>query len=382
MTWGGSKINFRFPPAYVKALGKIEQASESPSQFNMHVLLLGPFPPPQGGVQTNLVAIRKLLFDRGIPCNAINLTRYRRPSHDGVYYPESPLQVLRCIFDVPATIIHLHIGGELAPRLLLLGLICTLLRGRRTVLTFHSGGYPSSPGGKTAGPWTLRGLVLRRFDCLIAINHQLKALFVKFGVPAERIRFILPYSLPACVPDVALPAPVAAFFVTHSQVLLSMGWLEPEYDYPLQIRALASVRRRFPQAGLVILGAGRLESELRAVIAGTGQTEHVLLAGDTPHDIALVALFRSAIFLRTTHYDGDSVSVREALHFGTPVIASDNGMRPPGVHLVPIGDEAAAAACIEEVLANQQQQQPRQVAPRGTDPIEAVLELYEQMQAN
>ena len=39
------------------------------------------------------------------------------------------------------------------------------------------------------------------------------------------------------------------------------------------------------------------------------------------------AMSRITIFLRTTLYDGDSISVREALHLGVPVIASDNGMR-------------------------------------------------------
>ena len=46
------------------------------------------------------------------------------------------------------------------------------------------------------------------------------------------------------------------------------------------------------------------------------------------------------ILLRTTLYDGDAVSVREALWIGTPVIASDNGMRPEGVRLVPKEDAA------------------------------------------
>src|SRR5438270_11826288 len=116
----------------------------------MHVLLLGPYPPPYGGVQVNLVAIERLLRDRQIPVNVINLTRYRRPTHDGVYYPESGLAVVRLILATPANIVHLHIGGELTLRLLVLGLLCCVLPGRKCVLTFHSGGYPSSPAGKTA----------------------------------------------------------------------------------------------------------------------------------------------------------------------------------------------------------------------------------------
>ena len=44
----------------------------------MRVVQLGPYPPPHGGVQTNLVAIREYLRRSGHACDAINLTRHRR----------------------------------------------------------------------------------------------------------------------------------------------------------------------------------------------------------------------------------------------------------------------------------------------------------------
>ena len=55
----------------------------------MVVLQLGPYPPPHGGVQTNLVAIRDYLRSRGMAAPVINLTRHRRRDSDDVYYPQS-----------------------------------------------------------------------------------------------------------------------------------------------------------------------------------------------------------------------------------------------------------------------------------------------------
>jgi len=56
---------------------------------------MGPYPPPHGGVQTNLVAIRRFLLSRGIPCAVINLTRYRREDGDEIYYPPGDIPFQR-----------------------------------------------------------------------------------------------------------------------------------------------------------------------------------------------------------------------------------------------------------------------------------------------
>lgn len=345
----------------------------------MELLLLGPYPPPHGGVQTNLAAIHRYLLDQGVCCHVINLTRRRQAGQRGIYYPNSALEVLGLLARLRYSIAHLHIGGDVTMRLLLLGLACRLRPGARTVLTLHSGGYPTSKAGGSARPGTLRGFVFRRFDRLIAVNEQLRDLFVnKFAVPPERVRVIAPYALPSAVPITSFAAGLESFFASHDPVLLSMGWLEPEYDYPLQIRALGLVREKYPRAGLLILGAGRLERVLREQMEATGYAGDVLLAGDVPHEIALACIPRSDLFLRTTHYDGDSISVRESLHFGTPVIATDNGMRPPGVTLVPMGNLVSLVDAIFRQLASGKP--PRQQRAHADDSnIRAVFELYREL---
>jgi glycogen synthase len=316
------------------------------------VLQLGPYPPPHGGVQTNLVSIRDYLRVRGIPCRVINMTRFRQPDHDGVFFPKGAVRTLRLILGLPRDVIHLHIGGDLTPRLVLLGLFCSLLPGSRTVLTFHSGGYSESKAGQSTHRGSFRAFVFRRFDRLIAVNAALASLFIeRFGASPERVRRIQPHALPGAVPRAGFPGEMEKFFASHQPVMISMGWLEPEYDFALQIRVLGQVRETFPRAGLLLLGEGRLGPDLWAQVAATADAADVLMPGDVPHELALAAIARSDIFLRTTLYDGDSISVREALHYGTPVIASDNGMRPPGVRLIPKEDLRALVEAIREVAA-------------------------------
>jgi len=345
----------------------------------MRVLQLGPYPPPHGGVQSNLVAIRTFLRQHGGPSAVINITRHRKPDADDVYYPKTAAGVIRLLSRLDYDVVHLHVGGMLTARVLSLALACTLPRSR-SVMTFHSGGYPSTAEGKATGPNSYAGFVLRRFDGLIGVNPEIMGFFERLGVSIKRTRMILPHSfLPDEQAATTFPPDLKAFLNTHSPILISVGLLEPEYDLPLQIEALGRVLKKFPSAGLVLIGSGSLDHELRGKIAACPYAEHVLLCGDVPHAITLQAISRAQLMLRTTLYDGDAVSVREALRVGTPVIASDNGMRPAGVHLIPKSNLHALLEAIDDRLS---EPAPSKVA-YGSDVtnLQAVLDFYQELMA-
>jgi len=128
----------------------------------------------------------------------------------------------------------------------------------------------------------------------------------------------------------------------------------------------------------VIAGSGSQEANLHALIANKPYSEHVLLYGDLPRDVTLNLIVHADVFLRTTLYDGDSVSVREALHFGTPVIATENGMRPEGVRKFPIGIREA----LEKTITEQLEAGRQPFIPRPTEENEnlrKVLDLYQEL---
>jgi glycogen synthase len=345
----------------------------------MRVLLLGPYPPPHGGVETNLVAIRTFLLKRGIPCAVINITRHRKAEADEIYYPKGAAQLLRLLVCLHYDILHLHVGGLLSRRVLRLGLACSLIPSKKTVFTFHSGGYPSTPQGRSTGPRSFDGLVLRRFDHLIAVNQEILQFFLKLGVSHKRVQLIAPHAFPEGESyEGSLPEPLATFFTEHRPVFISAGQLEPEYDLLVQIEAFARVRAHFPKAGLVLLGHGSLEQDLRNRIQVDHSAADILLSGDIPHAAAMRAISRADLMLRTTLYDGDAISVREALHLGTPVIATDNGMRPAGVRLVPTSSVQALQEAIEQTLmASAGRSRERSAADEVN--LQAVLDLYREL---
>jgi len=191
------------------------------------------------------------------------------------------------------------------------------------------------------------------------------------------VRLIPPHGAPP-LSDVSCPERLARFIASHRPFLLTVGLLEPEYDLPLQIEVLGKVRERHPSAGLVIAGAGSLEPALHALISQTPWGEHVLLWGDMPHAVTLRSIADCDVLLRTTHYDGDSVAVREALALGAPVIATDTGMRPPGVYLVPPRDAGALVAAIDACVGRGRGSPPGALENDQSN-IEAVVKLYEDL---
>lgn len=108
---------------------------------------------------------------------------------------------------------------------------------------------------------------------------------------------------------------------------------------------------------LVIVGPGSIQKELQSRISSQPYAKDILL--------------------RTTPYDGDSISVREALHIGVTVVANDNAMRPEGIHLVPSCDRAALHGAIEARLIESSSRQSRDEADEQH--LEALLEVYEEL---
>lgn len=343
----------------------------------MRVVQLGPYSPPHGGIQAHVVALRKFLQENGVVCDVIDLNRFRKTDGKGVFGPTNAVALFWLLLRLPADILHLHIGGDITLRLLALSLICCWLPGRKSVLTFHSGGYPSSPEGAKASSRTIRGKILSQFDHVIGVNEDIVEVFRRYGLAARNVSLIQPHALPANPPDVELPQSIKSFFSDHHPVLLSVGLLEPEYDLPLQVEVLDGLKDRFPEAGLIMIGSGGLESDLRRLVESKPYRSRVLVTGDLDRAITLRVIADCDLFLRTTLFDGDSISLREALHFGVPVIATDRAPRPAGVRIIPAQNLAALQSGIEAQLIENRSKQP--VGSLDNRNLEAVLSIYNEM---
>jgi glycosyltransferase involved in cell wall biosynthesis len=297
----------------------------------MRIAQIGPVPPPTGGVAANMIAIHDELLRLGHDSTMIDVTnRSGNSNRRDVIKPRSTAGLLRVLFAGEFDLVHYHIGGRFDSRLAILTLICGLLPGKKSVVSFHSGGF-AKESVSNARPFSLRGLAFRSVDLLIGVNDEILEMFKAYGMNGDRTRRILPFELKRPDPNTVIPVELDSAISAFDPLLLSVGALEPEYNNEFLISAMPVVLDRFPKAGLVIVGTGSLEKKLVIPDVLNGR---VLLTGDLEHNIVLRLIEKAQVLLRLTDYDGDAISVREALFLGTPVLASDNAMRPDCVHLL------------------------------------------------
>jgi len=145
----------------------------------------------------------------------------------------------------------------------------------------------------------------------------------------------------------------------HGQppVLLAVGRLQLQKDYPMLIRAFARLRQVRPTVRLVILGEGKQRPLLEALVREQGLEQDVSLPGFVANPYAYMA--RASLFVLSSRWEGLPTVLIEALCCGTRVVSTDCPSGPreilrDGQHgqLVPVGDAEALARAMDTALAS------------------------------
>lgn len=203
------------------------------------------------------------------------------------------------------------------------------------------------------------------------------------GLPRERITTI--YS-PAVGRETLTKAvePVTHPWFSNDgpPVVLGVGRLVPQKDFPTLIRAFAQVRAERP-ARLVIVGPGKEDrrDELLALARRLGCGDDVDLPGLSHNPFAYMA--QAAVFVLSSRWEGFGRVVAEALACGCPVVSTDCPSGPAEIlaggrygRLVPVGDHKAMAGAILDTLA--QRPDPAPLIARGAEfSVERAAARYE-----
>jgi glycosyltransferase involved in cell wall biosynthesis len=137
-------------------------------------------------------------------------------------------------------------------------------------------------------------------------------------------------------------------------VILGIGRLTRQKDFPNLLQAFAQARREMP-CRLMVLGDGEDRDALTTLAASTGFVEDIALPGYAENPYKYLA--NAAVFVLSSLWEGLPTVLIEALALGIPVIATNCESGPREIlqdglygELVPTADSPALAAAIEYTL--------------------------------
>ena len=139
-------------------------------------------------------------------------------------------------------------------------------------------------------------------------------------------------------------------------VIGSIARLNPEKDHETLLHAFRLVRRRRPDARLLLAGAGPERDRLERLASSLGIAQAVEFLGHVS-DVRTVHR-RLDVYVQSSHVEGMPVAVLEALAAGLPVVAARVGGNEEAVIdgvggvLVPPRSPELLAAAIERVLGD------------------------------
>jgi glycogen synthase len=327
----------------------------------MKILLVGPYPPPHGGISVHVWEIHRRLIAADVPCRVLDTKDVRSWSFNFALFR----------YSLQGWTLHLHTNGH-NWKSWLLALWCGIIgqSSRSCILTLHSGLAPGYVIALHGWRRRMARLTCRLYSRLICVSSAVRDAVILLGQRADRTD-IAPAYLETELEEVSLDNQVAKWMEEHQPLLSTALFFRPEYGFDLLVSAIAKLRVQYPAVGCLVMGSGEQVTAARKLVREVGLDNHMRLLGDVNHADCLALISRSDVFLRTTTFDADSISVREALALGVPVVASRVGARPQGVILFQPGDVTDLVSKIESAMAFER-------IPQVADPgeLERLMEIY------
>ena len=341
----------------------------------MKVLLIGDYPPPYGGISVHVQQLALFLRQHGAECAVLDIEPGSAPKTGAIRVTGALGFLLALVrFSRSGFVSHIHTNGHNFKSWLAIAVTAWVgfFFGRRNIATLHSGLMPDyAAGGGFGRKWMIRA-ALWPLGGVIAVNQKIERALLDLKVAPPRI-FVLP-AFALGPRAAALPGWFDDYRERFSPLIASAVYLEKEYGTDLLVEACVTLRGRYPDLGCLIMGSGGEETAVRSRIQRAGGADFLFLLGNVPHDLCLSIMERSDLFVRPTLFDGDAISVREALALGVPTVASDVGYRPPGTRLFKPGDLADLIDQIDRALQEKRTPASEEDGPENLTLIRSVYE--------
>lgn len=296
------------------------------------IAIIGPYPPPYGGISVHVQRVLQYLSENQYVFFNSSKTRFEG---DVSFYGKIKFIKVWIFLFMRFKLIHAHTTDPFLR--ILLGIIGQF---RKNIYLHVQGASLTDYMNKTGIiAFFLRKLV-RNFH-IIASNSCIAVEIQKY------------HPLSICELDAFLPPKFDLsvfhsvinkyrnFFCPNRFVVSITGWFnnylgEDLYGFDIAIKVIERINKEGNEVYMAVSVNGikntKLFNSFIDYIQEHDLQEHVLLIREELKEIWPIFM-ASQLFIRPTNTDGSAVSIKEALWFNTPVIASDCVPRPKGVIL-------------------------------------------------
>ncbi len=326
------------------------------------IAFLGALPPPFGGFTVPLQRLVQRIDETDLEYVVYDLVNRRVVHRNGAVarIGNRAWWLLRYLFTAKEDLICCHyIDWRVRVAVGTIGLL-----GKRTLISIGGQSLQDSLENR----WLRRKIIassLRRYNAVIAHNEIIRELCLSLGVAPERITIIPNFIPPPVRKDEfdAIPPDVWEFIDSHQPIISANAYAltfyrgQDLYGLDLCVELCANLKSSYPGLGMVFslpqVGDKKYFDVMRQRIAEMGlESNFKFITG--AYQLYPI-LMKSQVFIRPTNTDGDANSLREALFFKVPSVASDVCPRPEGATIFKNRDIDDLTRQVKDVLQNYEQ---------------------------
>jgi glycosyltransferase involved in cell wall biosynthesis len=216
---------------------------------------------------------------------------------------------------------------------------------------------------------------------IVAVSEGVAKNLKELGFPSAKITYI--YN-PIVTPELREQSQIIVcdrcFKSPPIPMILGVGRLEKQKDFPTLIRAFAEVRKQ-QLARLIILGEGSQKTELESLVAELDLQEDVTFGGFVANPYTYMK--QASVVVLSSAWEGFGNILVEAMYVGTPVVSTNCESGPTEIlqdgeygQIVNVGDSKAMATAIIETL-NSDRDAEKLTARANEFSLETALDSYQ-----
>lgn len=307
----------------------------------MRIAIIGTYPPPYGGISIHVKRLKKYLEKNNVKVSIYSEANCVKDISNGIFNIKSYRKFIFMVPFIKADIIHFH---SISIRVrILLGFYKLL--NKKIILTIHG---DSAYNQLKNSSCLIRFLLIKSFnkiDKIVCVNNDIIKDLSEYKIDKRKLILIPAYSSPFEEKrDFEKISGDVWEFINNSKFLIcANGWIRFNNNVDLYgIDMLIELIRRIKLCGkdvkllIALLGAEAQNKNEKIYYEDLKNkiNEYELQKDILVHEVKDTEFYpilkRSQLFIRPTNTDGDAVSLREALYYHVPAIASDVVSRPCG----------------------------------------------------